>query len=201
MKRHFITGLVILLPIALTFAIVSFFLNFLTAPFASYIKEAPFNDLLLKVAAVLVVLLGLTVIGFLCQTLALHYVFKWADALFHRIPLLNRVYKAAQDVMQSLFSTDKPSFSQAVLVPFPMKGNYAVGFLVSKSLPEGSDLDDPNLMSIFVPGTPNPMMGFMLLIKKEDVIPIDLPVDDAVRFVVSCGVKFPGCRVGVENKR
>lgn len=198
MKRYFITGLVILLPIALTFIIVNFFLNLLTIPFAGMIKASSINDTTLKIIAVAAVFTGITLVGFLCQTLALHYLFKWGDIIFHRIPILNRVYKAAQDVMQSLFTQEKPSFSQAVLVPFPRKGNYSIGFLVSTSLPEGSTLEDNSLMSVFVPGTPNPMMGFMLLIKKEDVIKIDLPIDDALRFVVSCGVKFPGCNVVVK---
>lgn len=200
MKRYFITGLVILLPIALTFIVVNFFLNLVTSPFAGVIRESPINGTALRIFAVIAVFAFISAVGFLCQTLALHYLFKWADVIFHRIPILNRVYKAAQDVMHSLFSQEKPSFSQAVLVPFPKKGTYSIGFLVSRSLPEGSTLEDNGMMSVFVPGTPNPMMGFMLLFKSEDVIFVDLPVDDALRFVVSCGVKFPGCTVLEEHR-
>lgn len=195
MKRYFVTGLVILLPVALTFIVVNFFLNLVTIPFAGMIKASSFNAMALKLFAVVLVFTGITLVGFLCQTLALHYLFKWTDVILHRIPVLNRVYKAAQDVMHSLFTQEKPSFSQAVLVPFPRKGTYSIGFLINKSLPPGSTLDDNEQMSIFVPGTPNPMMGFMLLVKRADVIHIDLPIDDALRFVVSCGVKFPGCNV------
>ena len=195
MKRYFITGLVILLPIALTFMIVNFFLNLVTSPFSGLIQSSSINGTTLKIFAVIAIFLFISVVGFLCQTLALHYLFKWADVVFHRIPILNRVYKAAQDVMHSLFSQEKPSFSQAVLIPFPKKGTYSIGFLVSRNLPEGSNLGENHLMSVFVPGTPNPMMGFMFLFKASDVIFLDLPVDDALRFVVSCGVKFPGCTV------
>ncbi len=145
--------------------------------------------------AALLIFAGITFVGFLCQALAFHYLFKWGDLIFHRIPLINKVYKAAQDVMGSLFSQENPSFSQAVLIPFPKKGNYGIGFLINESLPEGSTLDNNDLVSVFVPGTPNPMMGFMLLINRQDVLHIDLPVDDALKFIVSCGVKFPGCTV------
>lgn len=198
MKKYFITGLVILLPVALTLIIVNFVLNLITIPFASMIRASSINAMTLKLLAVAIVLVGITLVGFLCRALAFHYIFKLGDLIIHRIPLVNRVYKAAQDVMHSLFSQEKPSFSQAVLVPFPKKGSYAIGFLISRSLPENSNLSDNELMSIFVPGTPNPMMGFMLLVKREDVTFVDLPVDDALRFVVSCGVKFPGCKVVTE---
>jgi uncharacterized membrane protein len=195
MKKHFITGLVILLPVALTLLIVNFFLNLVTIPFAGIIQSSSINAVALKLLAVAIVLTGITLVGFLCSALAFHYIFKLGDQVIHRIPLVNKVYKAAQDVMHSLFSQDKPSFSQAVFVPFPKQGSYAVGFLVSSNLPDESNLQDTELMSVFVPGTPNPMMGFMLLVKRKDVIFVDLPVDDALKFVVSCGVKFPGCKV------
>lgn len=195
MKKYFITGLVILLPIALTLMIVNFFLNLATIPFASMIQGSSMNAILLKLLAVALVVAGITFVGFLCSALAFHYIFKWGDLVFHRIPIVNRVYKATQDVMHSLFSQEKPSFSQAVLVPFPKKESYSIGFLISNTLPEGSSLGDDQIMSIFVPGTPNPMMGFMLLVKKKDVVFVDLSVDDAIKFVVSCGVKFPGCKV------
>lgn len=195
MKKYFVTGLVILLPVALTLLVVNFFLNILTIPFAGFIASSSFNAIALKLLAVAIVLVGITSVGFLCSALAFHYIFKFGDVIMHRIPLVNRVYKAAQDVMQSLFSQEKPSFSQAVLVPFPKKESYAVGFLVSSTLPADSTLEDGDLMSVFVPGTPNPMMGFMLLVKRQDVTFVDLPVDDALKFVISCGVKFPGCKV------
>lgn len=195
MKKYFITGLVILLPLALTVIVVNFFLDLATIPFAKMIKQSSMNAVVLKLLAVAIVAAGITLVGFLCSALAFHYLFKWGDLIFHRIPLVNRVYKATQDVMHSLFNQDKPSFSQAVLVPFPKKESYAIGFLINQTLPEGSNLDDNALMSIFVPGTPNPMMGFMLLVNRSDVLFLDLSVDDAIKLVVSCGVKFPGCNV------
>ena len=195
MKKSFITGLIILLPVALTLIIVNFFLNLLTIPFAKVIQNSATNAIVLKVFAALMIFAGITFVGFLCQALAFHYIFKWGDVIFNRIPLINRVYKAAQDVMGSLFSQERPSFSQAVLIPFPKKGNYGIGFLINESLPEGSTLENNSLVSVFVPGTPNPMMGFMLLVDKKEVLHLDLSVDDALKFIVSCGVKFSPCNV------
>lgn len=193
MKNNFLTGLVILLPIALTFWILSFLVNLLTNPFAGLV-ESLFNYYQLQRSwtpfvtkgLILAVLIGLVFIaGVIGRFLFLNPLFKLGDRLLHRIPLVNKVYKASQDVVHSLFSEEKTSFSQVVLVPFPNGRSLSIGLISGKESPSGEKI------SVFVPGTPNPTMGFMLLFHKEQLIPLNIKVDEALKFVVSCGVIDP----------
>lgn len=195
MKNNFLTGLAILLPIALTFWIVNLLVNLLTAPFIGLI-EGLFNYYhiahdhfwthLLSKFLILATLLALVLVaGIFARFLFLNSLFKFGDRLLHRLPLFNKVYKASQDVVHSLFSEEKASFSQVVLVPFPNSRSLSIGLISSKShSAEGK-------ISVFVPGTPNPTMGFMLLFREDQLIPIGLKVDEALKFVVSCGVIAP----------
>lgn len=193
MKNNFLTGLVILLPIALTFWILALLVNILTNPFTGLVDSlfayyhvnpawTPFVSKLL----ILAVLLGLVFLaGLIGRFLFLNPLFKFGDRLLHRVPLVNKVYKASQDVVHSLFSEDKASFSEVVLAPFPNERSLSIGLISSKK-------DNPTgQVSVFVPGTPNPTMGFMLLFQQDQLIPLDIKVDEALKFVVSCGVINP----------
>lgn len=193
MKNNFLTGLVILLPIALTFWIMALLVNILTNPFTGLV-ESFFNYYHLQQSwtpyvsklLILAVLLGLVFFaGLIGRLLFLNPLFRFGDRLLHRLPLVNKVYKASQDVVHSLFSDEKSSFSEVVLVPFPNARSLSIGLISSKKdTPAGK-------VSVFVPGTPNPSMGFMLLFRQDQLIPLDLKVDEALKFVVSCGVINP----------
>ena len=114
-----------------------------------------------------------------------------SDKILNKIPLINKVYKTTQDIVKTLFITDKNSFKQVVMVPFPYKGTYSIG-LVSRDSPETARQSvNKDLVSVFVPTTPNPTTGFLLLFKREDLILLDMKTEDAVKYIVSCGVILP----------
>lgn len=205
MKKNFLTGLVILLPIALTFWILMFLVNLLTNPFINTVNKIfshydlqgtsflffTGEDLLAGLARILILvaLFGLLVIaGFLTRHFFLKPILNFGDTLIHRIPLINKIYKAAQDVVNTLFSEEKTSFSQVVLVPFPHSKSLCLGLVPGVGISTDSSVEYHDKVSIFVPGTPNPTMGFMLLYAKDQIIPTDMRVDDALKFIVSCGV-------------
>jgi len=209
MKKNFLTGLMILLPIVLTVIIVMFFINLLTQPFMGVVTEVFKKTGLLnksfyfftgsQIALIVSKILILTVlfvstllIGLLTKHFFAHYFFEAFDKIIHKIPIINKIYKAFQEVMHTLFKSKEKAFEQVVLVPFPHKETYSVGFLTKESLPEGSDREHLDYISVYVPGTPNPMMGFNFLYKREQVIFINMKVDDALKFVISCAVMFPG---------
>lgn len=207
MKKRFLTGLAIILPIVLTFLIVNFFLKLLTGPFLSatqyflssfgakngwfYLFQTPEATKLISELLILVLLVILiTFVGFLARLIFINTLFKWSDRLLHSIPLANKVYKAAQDVLQNIFSEEKPTFSKAVLFPFPHLRAKAIGFITNEHKIAHDYASENDLVSVFVPGTPNPMMGFMLLVPKGKILPLDLSLEEAIKFVVSCGVIY-----------
>lgn len=212
MKKNFITGLAIILPVVLTVIVIVFFVNLLTKPFLEltkalltqlaipYITSHP--TLLIIVSKCLSLAFIFTIIvlaGVLGRLVFIRTLFKIGDLLFHRIPLINKVYIALQEVLTTLFREESPSFSQAVIVPFPHTSAYAIGMLVQDTLAPGSDKEMADLVTVFIPATPNPTLGFMVLAKRKDLIPLEMKVDEAIKFIVSCGVVFHGFKPNGAN--
>lgn len=208
MSKYFFTGLILLLPVTLTLLLIIFIINVLTNPFTEIVASIfehynifnkPFLFLsgaqVLRLVTKLMVLFSLffltLLIGFVGRLLVFKVFFRLADLLLHSIPLVNRIYKTAQDVVTTIFVSERPSFSKVVLVPFPSARSYNIGFITNDSLPQGSDDQHRHLVSVFVPGTPNPTMGFILLFKEEQLIFVDMKVEEALKFIVSCGVMYP----------
>ena len=208
MKKYFITGLVILLPLAVTIAIVLFIVNFLTKPFIGVVSEFLKDHNLLKKGFLFlsldqVVLYGSKLLILICLflfTILLGLIARWfffkalltlSDKILHRIPIVNKVYKTTQEIIKTIFVTDKSSFKQVVMVPFPKGGSYVMG-LVSREAPRAcSEKAGGELFSVLVPTTPNPTTGFLLMYKKEDMIFLDLKPEQAIKYIVSCGVITP----------
>lgn len=208
MKKYFVTGLVILLPVVVTIGIVIFVLDFLTKPFMGiatpFLSKLGFQDInfylvspdqIIKFGSQIVILICLFFIilglGFLARWIIFRYLIKFSDSVLHQIPLVNKVYKTTQDIIKTLFSSDKDSFKQVVMVPFPHEGTYSLG-LVSQESPETcQDAIGKDLLSVFVPTTPNPTTGFLLMYKKEDLIFLNMKTEDAIKYIVSCGVINP----------
>ena len=207
LKKYFFTGLVLLLPAVITIFAVVFFINLLTRPFQDIIFEVfkyydllntPFffisEDHLIYLISKLLALfiIGLTTlcIGFLTKVFITNTFINLTDSLIHKIPLINRVYKAAQDVVKTLLKEERQSFSQVVFVPFPHDGALSIGMITRDDFNMSNNEDDTSLLSVFVPATPNPTMGFMLSYRKDQLIFVDMTVEDALRAVVSCGVIF-----------
>ena len=209
MKKSFITGLALLLPAILTLMIFLFLLNLFTAPFVGVMEallthyglldaqHLLMNKQLILFMSRIVVLIALVlttlIIGFLGRLLLFHSLLKIGNRILNKIPFFNKIYRATQEVISTIFQTSAPSFSQVVLVPFPNAGNKCIGLITNDSA--ASSPSEHGTISVFIPATPNPTMGFMLLFKKEQLIFLDMKVDEAIRFIVSCGVMAPSFNV------
>jgi uncharacterized membrane protein len=193
MKSNFLTGVAILFPIVLTFMIVRFFVNLLTEPFLGLVKiilpiETPLLAILFSKLLILVALAVLfCLIGIIGRLFIGRYFIHCVDSLAHRIPIFNRIYKMIQESTESFFDGKTAKFSGVVLVPFPSEKSYSLGFVTRETLPEGSNVSQPDLMAVFVPGTPIPTIGYTLLYKRDDVYPLNLTVEEGVKFILSCG--------------
>jgi uncharacterized membrane protein len=208
MKKHFITGLVIFLPLAVTVAVIVFLVHFFTSPFvgvvSSILSHFEFGrsgflflsaEQVIRYTSQLLILIALflftLILGVLARWFFINAFFRLCDKILHRVPIVNTVYKTTQDIIKTLFASDKNSFKQVVMVPFPRPDIYVLG-LISRESPEiCSQAADEELISVLVPTTPNPTTGFLLMFKKEDLIYIDMRPEDAIKYIVSCGVIIP----------
>lgn len=209
MKKHFITGLVILLPLTVTILVLGFLIRILTQPFiglvSNFLEQLSIVNkgfLFLSPGQVLkYVSQGLILVTLFLVTVFLGMITRWffitallrlGDKILHRIPIVNTVYKTTQEIIKTLFVSDKNSFKQVVMAPFPGPTSYMLGLISRESPKTFSKTLDDDLISVLIPTTPNPTTGFLLMFKRKDLIFLDIKPEEAVKFIVSCGVIHPG---------
>ncbi len=204
MKRYFVTGLVLLLPIALTIIIVLFLFNLLTEPFVGFASSilrhyqifsngigflsAEETLIVLSRLLILVLLTAFTILlGVLGRLVFMHYFIRLWESLVSRIPLVRSIYKTSQDVIKTIFTNSTKSFKQVVLVKFPNEQTRCLGLITRDDIPNFST-NNGTLTAVFVPTTPNPTSGFLVLYPPEEVVHLDMTVEEALKYVISCGV-------------
>ena len=203
MKKFFVTGLALLLPVALTIAIVLFIVDLFTAPFVGIVKAildryqifqggADYLELYVSKILILALLFFFTVfLGWLTRWVIIHYLIRLNDYILHRIPFVRSIYKMSQEVIKTIFTEESRSFKQVVLVPFPNKDTYTVGLVTRDALPFANNANPQDVVAVFVPTTPNPTSGFLMMYDKKELVPLPLSVEEAFKYVVSCGVIKP----------
>ncbi len=198
MKKYFLTGLVTLLPLAVTIWVVHFFVNFLTKPFIGIV--ATLTDRLpiaspqlirtITQISILIALFFLTwFLGFVARRFFFNQLIRLGDRILTKIPLVNKVYKTSKEIVKSLFTSKEKSFKQVVLLPFPYQGSYCIG-LVARTAPRTSSETEEEV-SVFIPTTPNPTTGYLVMCPKSQLIYLDMKTDEAIKYVVSCAVIQP----------
>lgn len=208
MKKYFITGLVILLPVALTIVVVAFFFNLFTDPFVGGVKAVfeRYNlfttGFLFLSASQLQIFLGkiLVLMLIFAFTLGLGIIARWfffnaiidfTNYIVQKIPLVRSIYKTSQDVIQTIFTSDTRSFKQVVLVKFPNPATYSIGLVTREDIPAFSESGLKNTVAVFVPTTPNPTSGFLIMFDPAELIYLDMTVEDAFKYIISCGMILP----------
>ena len=201
--------MIVLLPLVITIAVVVFLVNFLTKPFIGFVSTILVKfDIInrgilflspeqtLKYGSQILILICLffvtVLIGIITKWFFVKSLLNLGDRILHRIPLVNTVYKTTQDIIKTLFVSDKDSFKQVVMAPFPMEGSYVIGLISRESPGYCSEKAGSQMYSVLIPTTPNPTTGFLIMYKKEDLIFLEMKPEEAIKYIVSCGVIIPG---------
>jgi len=203
MKKYFLAGLVTLLPLAVTFWVIAVVVRFLTKPFQEFVisflntfpgfgQLPPGPSRVISEILILIVLFLFTLfLGFIAQRYFFHQLIKFGDKILYKIPLVNKVYKTSKDIVLSLFNNKSQSFKQVVLINFPYNGAYCLGLISSEAPGTCSSSIDTEMVSVFIPTTPNPTTGYLLMCRKSDLIHLKMKAEDAIKYVVSCAVIQP----------
>ncbi len=198
MKKYFLTGLIILLPIAVTTVIVIWILNLITNPFVGlfdqilnryswYLNHQAAFHAALKILLLFALFFFTALLGVLGRIYIFKSLLSFYDYLLHRIPVIKSVYKATQQIITAIFGSSAQSFKQVVLVRFPKEG-YSIGFITGNAPKLCESTLGSKLVTVFVPTTPNPTSGFLMLYREEEVTYLDMKVEDAFKYIISCGV-------------
>lgn len=201
LKRYLIAGLLVWLPLWATMLVIKFVFDLLDNTVA-LLPEAyqpvnliGFNIPGLGIILTIAVLLGTGVIvtNFLGEKLV-----AWGEKVVHQIPLVGSIYQAVKQVLETIFSTNSQSFRKVLMIEYPRKGLWSIAFQTAQSAKLSSEFNDQEKMAVFVPTTPNPTSGFLILVNKSEVIELDISIDDALKMVISLGVMQP--TTNMENK-
>ncbi len=193
-RKWFVTGFLFIAPIILTiWIIVKLFL------FADGFLGVPINFILHKIGVPFKIhgvgIIALVVIIFITGWFTHQYLGARATGLFRRImlhiPLVNKVYDVIRQIAEALLGGQKEVFKSAVLLEWPRKGMYCIGFITQDTRGVIQDAVNEDVISVFLPTTPNPTSGFLLFLPKEDVIFLDITVAEALKLIISAGAIVP----------
>ena len=193
-KRYFFTGLLISAPIGATIYITIFIVEFIAGLVPQRFNP---NGLLPEIIGyeipgleLIIAFLSFILIGLIFSTLFGKAILGYFDNLITRIPFAGNVYKAIKQITET-FSNADAAYQKVVLIEYPRKDIYAIGFMTGETKGDIKDRKKIDMVNVFVPTTPNPTSGFLLFIPKEDAVELDMSVEDAIKLVVSAGMVVP----------
>ena len=187
LRNYFITGIVVLVPIGITLYLTKFFIS-ISSKLIPY-EINPNNHLPFAIPGleILLSIIFITIIGGLSLSFIGKRILKFVNDLFKRIPILRTIYSAIGQMTESLAPKKGNNKKSVVLIEYPRKGSWAVGFATKDNKGEISKKTNSNLVNVFVPTTPNPTSGFLLMFPKNDIIYLDMSFEEASKFIVSAG--------------
>ena len=190
LRNYFITGIVVLIPIGFTLYLSKFLINITTKLVPAGLNPNNYIPYAIPGIEILLTVIFITIVGGLSLSFLGKKVLQIVDNLFKRIPILRTIYSAIVQMTDS-FRNQEGSKKSVVLVEYPRKGCWAVGFATKENKGELKDKTNKELINVFVPTTPNPTSGFLLMFPKEDVIYLDMGFEEASKFIVSAGTSNP----------
>jgi len=188
-KRRFLTGLLVLLPTVLTAYVLYRVFIWVDGFLEPITTRYPFLDIpgLGFVAVIIIILLaGILGGGFFGRTL-----FRWVEGGLEKIPMVRSIYVSLKQVSEVFLKPERTVFKEVVLVEYPRRGIYVIGFVTSSWRFKGADGKEQDFITIFLPTTPNPTSGLFMMVSRSDAIPSGLSIEDAMRMVISGGAVVP----------
>ena len=186
LRNYFITGIVVLIPIGITLYLTKFFIGISSQIIPENINPNNYLPYAIPGLEILISIIIITFVGGLSLSFLGKKVLKLIDDLFKRIPFLRTIYSAILQMTES-FSNNKNDKKSVVLIEYPRKGVWAVGFATKENKGEMAKKTNQKLINVFVPTTPNPTSGFLLMFPLSDVIYFDMSFEEASKFIVSAG--------------
>ncbi|MCK9555592.1 DUF502 domain-containing protein [bacterium] len=192
-RGYFFTGLLVLFPVLGTAGVIYwlfiFITNFLVKPLSHYIPSD--KQIFVRSASLIVAFILVVFIGFLAKMVFVRKISKPFENLLIRIPLINKIYKTFKQISLALWESQATILRQVVLIEYPRKGIWSVGFTTSCVKSRASEILKGDYIGLFVPTTPNPTSGLFIIVARKDVIFTSISIEDGLKLVVSAGTIEP----------
>ncbi len=195
-RNSFGAGLLVVIPLAVSVGILWWLFNTVTdfllpRALRDLISGLPYHEFLFRLVALLTFAAVVTLIGWITRLVIGRRILRASEALISRVPLLNKVYGFMKEVSQTMLGHRKTVFERVVLLEYPRRGIYALGFVTSETQGEAQHRTAEDVINIFLPTTPNPTSGFLLLVPRKDLIELNMTVAEGMKMVISAGAVVP----------
>ncbi|MDX8412069.1 MAG: DUF502 domain-containing protein [Mariprofundaceae bacterium] len=194
LRRWFIAGLIVLIPMAGTVLFVRWLIGFSDYALAllpeAYRPESWLGVHIPGLGVVLAVI-AIGLVGMLATNFFGRRLMVWFDAILARVPIVRSIYGAIKQLMESVLGTGGSAFQKVVLVSFPQKGEWTLGFVTGPAKLPWFEAERQSMMAVFIPTTPNPTSGWLLFVPEKELITLPMTVEDGLKMVVSGGMVAP----------
>ncbi|MDE0768571.1 MAG: DUF502 domain-containing protein [Opitutaceae bacterium] len=198
-RRAFLSGVILLAPLGITFFVFNWLVLRIGGSFKAKVYFFIPHDVLFDPSlalfwdftATIIVIFLVTVLGFLSRYFFAKYLWGLGERLLHNLPVINTVYTSVKQIVETFSSQNRAVFEKVVLIQFPRKGSYAIGFLTGNSKGEIRKRTNLPLRNIFVPTTPNPTSGFLIMLHEDDIEELDMTIGEGMKFIISGGAVVP----------
>ncbi|MBJ6371588.1 DUF502 domain-containing protein [Sedimentitalea arenosa] len=200
LRSSFLTGLVVIAPVGLTiwliWTVIGWIDGFVLPLVPQTIRPEHYIGINLRGVGVIIFLVFTIFVGWIAKGLIGRSLIRWGESLVDRMPVVRSIYSGIKQISETVFAQSERSFETACLIEYPRKGIWAIGFISTTAKGEVAKRVETTgqLMSVFLPTTPNPTSGFLLFLPKEDVIELDMSVEEAAKLVISAGLVYPNSK-------
>jgi len=203
-RRYFLAGILVTSPILITAYVTWMIITFIDTQVAGILPESmdftkklphQIPGLGLIISIIAITFIGALTPGFIGRTLL-----KTGERVLDKMPVVRSIYGAIKQIMETVMSTNSESFREVVLVEYPRKDIWVIGFVTGETKGEVQTLKKHKLINVFIPTTPNPTSGFLLFLPKKDLIYMEMKVEDAVKMVISGGIVTPKNNISLIKK-
>ncbi len=197
LRASFLTGIVVIAPVGLTiwfvWTLMGWVDSFVLPLVPSQFRPEQYIGINLRGVGVIIFLIFTVLVGWIAKGLIGKSLIGFAESLVERMPVVRTIYSGVKQIAETVFAQSERSFETACLIEYPRKGIWAIGFISTQAKGEvaGKAGTGGDLMSIFVPTTPNPTSGFLLFFPAEDIIELDMSIEEAAKLVISAGLVYP----------
>ena len=204
LRTSFLTGLVVIMPVFLTGWIIWTLAGWIDAWVLPFVPErfqlSNFTEFDIRGFGVIIFLFFAVFIGWMAKGLMGRSLISWAEGIVEQLPVVRSVYRALKQILETVFSQSENSFEQACLVEYPRRGIWCIAFISTTAKGEIERVipRDDELVSIFLPTTPNPTSGFLLFVPRSDLIELEMNLEDSAKLIISAGLVYPDSKTAKE---
>ncbi|TNF57503.1 MAG: DUF502 domain-containing protein [Rhodobacteraceae bacterium] len=197
LRASFLTGLIVIAPIGLTIWLIWTVIGWIDGwvlPLVPHqFRPDQYIGINLRGIGVIIFLIFTVIVGWVAKGLIGRSLIRWAESLVNRTPVVRSIYSGIKQIAETVFAQSERNFEKACLVEYPRRGIWAIGFISTEAKGEITEKArvEGDMVSVFVPTTPNPTSGFLLFFPKDDIIELQMTIEDAAKLVISAGLVYP----------